>query len=70
MATYFCSLVLIYALPMVIHLAATGFPGWQIESRLSPRGRFALETFAAALLLLGIVTIRSIATSDFIYFQF
>ena len=70
MAAYFCILVLIYALPMIIHLLATGIPGWQIETRLSERGRFVLETFAAALLLLGIVTLRSIATSDFIYFQF
>jgi D-alanyl-lipoteichoic acid acyltransferase DltB (MBOAT superfamily) len=70
MAAYFCILVLIYALPMIIHLLATGIPGWQIETRLSERGRFMLETFAAALLLLGIVTLRSIATSDFIYFQF
>jgi hypothetical protein len=29
-----------------------------------------LETAVAVLLLLGIVTIRSVATSDFIYFQF
>ena len=70
MATYFCILVLIYAIPMIIHLLATGIPGWQIETRLSARGRFVMETSTAVLLLLGIVTVRSIATSDFIYFQF
>ena len=70
MATYFCVLVLIYSLPMTIHLLVTGIPSWQIETRLSARGRFVTETVAAALLLLGIVAFRSIATSDFIYFQF
>ncbi len=70
MAAYFCILVLIYASPMIIHLVTTGLPGWEIESRLSPRGLFLMETSAAVLLFLGIVTVRSIATSDFIYFQF
>ena len=70
MAAYFCVLVLIYSLPMVIHLLATGIPSWRIEARLSVRSRFLVETAAAVLLFLGIVTIRSIATSDFIYFQF
>lgn len=70
MAAYFCILVLIYASPMIIHLVTTGLPGWEIESRLSPRGLFVMETSAAVLLFLGIVTVRSIATSDFIYFQF
>jgi len=70
MGAYFCILVLLYALPMVIHLVATGIPSCRIHDRLSGRGRFLVETAAAVLLLLGIVTIRSIATSDFIYFQF
>ena len=70
MAIYFVVLVFIYTLPLVIHMLATGVPGWRIERRLSERGRFALETAVAVLLLLGIVTIRSVATSDFIYFQF
>ncbi|CAN5599058.1 MBOAT family protein [soil metagenome] len=70
MAIYFVALVFIYALPLVVHMLATGLPQWQIEPRLTPRGRFILETAVAVLLLLGIVTIRSVATSDFIYFQF
>ena len=69
-AIYFVVLVLIYALPLGIHMLATGLPRWQIESRLSNHGRFALETGVAVLLLPGIVTIRRVATSDFIYFQF
>ena len=67
-AIYFVALVLIYALPLVIHMLATGLPGWRLD--LSDRRRFVMETAVAVLLLLGIVTIRSVATSDFIYFQF
>ena len=67
---YFVVLVLIYALPLVIQMLATGLPGWRFEPRLTRRGRFILETAIAVLLLFGIVTIRSVATSDFIYFQF
>ena len=67
-AIYFVVLVLIYALPLVIHMLATGLPGWRLD--LSDRRRFVMETAVAVLLLLGIVTIRSVATSDFIYFQF
>ncbi len=69
-AIYFVVLVLIYAIPLVIHMLATGLPGWRFEPRLTERGRFILETSIAVLLLFGIVTIRSVATSDFIYFQF
>ncbi|MEO5753190.1 MAG: MBOAT family O-acyltransferase, partial [Chthoniobacterales bacterium] len=67
---YFVVLVLLYALPLVIHMLATGLPNWQIGTRLSKRGRFVMEAAVAVVLLLGIVTIRSVATSDFIYFQF
>jgi alginate O-acetyltransferase complex protein AlgI len=70
MAAYFVVLVLIYALPLIIHMLATGIPGWRIQPRLSERSQFIMETGIAVLLLLGIVTIRSVATSDFIYFQF
>ncbi|MBA3608613.1 MAG: hypothetical protein H0W43_08945 [Chthoniobacterales bacterium] len=70
MAIYFVALVFIYALPLVIHMLTTGIDGWRIEARLTNRGQFILETGIAVLLLLGIVTIRSVATSDFIYFQF
>ena len=70
MAIYFVALVFTYAIPLVIHMLATGIPGWRIEPRLSNRSQFILETAVAVLLLLGIVTIRSVATSDFIYFQF
>jgi D-alanyl-lipoteichoic acid acyltransferase DltB (MBOAT superfamily) len=69
-AIYFVVLVLIYALPLVIHMWATEFPRWRILSRLPDRGRFALEIAVAVLLLLGIVACRSVTTSDFIYFQF
>ena len=67
---YFVTLVLIYALPLVIHMLATGLPRWRLDLRLSDRGKFVLETAIAVVLVLGIVTIRSVATSDFIYFQF
>ncbi len=69
-ALYFVVLVLIYALPLIIHMLAIGLPHWQIDRHVSPRRRFILETAVAVLLLFGIVTIRSVATSDFIYFQF
>jgi D-alanyl-lipoteichoic acid acyltransferase DltB (MBOAT superfamily) len=69
-AIYFVVLVLFYALPLVVHMLATGLPGWRFELRLTERGRFILEATIAVLLLFGIVTIRSVATSDFIYFQF
>jgi len=61
---------LIYALPLVIHMLANGLPRWRLDLRLSDRGQFVLETAIAVVLVLGIVTIRSVATSDFIYFQF
>jgi alginate O-acetyltransferase complex protein AlgI len=67
---YFVVLVLIYALPLVVHMLTTGIDGWRVEARLSNRSQFILETGIAVLLLFGIVTIRSVATSDFIYFQF
>jgi D-alanyl-lipoteichoic acid acyltransferase DltB (MBOAT superfamily) len=70
MAIYFVALVLIYTLPLIIHMLATGLPRGRLDARLSDRGRFVLETATAVVLLLGIVTIRSVATSDFIYFQF
>ncbi len=70
MAIYFVALVFIYSLPLVVHMLATGLPGWQFEARLSERARFMWETAIAVLLLFGIVTIRAVATSDFIYFQF
>ena len=69
-AIYFVVLLLIYTLPLIVHMLATGLPRWRLEARLSDRGRFILETVVAVVLLLGIVTIRSVATSDFIYFQF
>lgn len=70
MAAYFLMLVLIYALPLVVHMLATGPPQWRILPRLSENGQCALETVVAILLFLDIVTIRSIAMSDFIYFKF
>ena len=70
MGIYFVVLVSIYTLPLAVHMVTTGIAGWRIEPRLSDRGRFALETAVGVLLLLGIVTLRSVATSDFIYFQF
>src|SRR5262249_11926186 len=62
--------VLIYALPLVIQMLATGLPRWRFEPRLTKRGRFIFETAVSALLLFCIVTIRCVATSHFIYFQF
>lgn len=70
MGIYFVVLVSIYSIPLVIHMLATGIPRWRIEPRLSDRGQFILETAIAVALFFGIVTIRSVATSDFIYFQF
>ena len=55
-------------MPLVIHLLATGLSGWRLD--LPDCGRFVMETAVAVLLLLGIVTVRSGVTSDFIYFQF
>lgn len=70
MGIYFVTLVFIYTLPLTIHMLASGLPYSQIQSQLPGRSRFVVETAVAVLLLLGIVTMRSVATSDFIYFQF
>ena len=68
---YFAVLVLLYSMPLVIHLLLTGLaPGRKMISRLSTNGRFAAEVAVATLLLFGIIAIRSVASSDFIYFQF
>jgi hypothetical protein len=71
MGLYFALMVCIYSLPLAIHLFFTGiFPRWNPEFELPERGRFALETVLGIVLFMGILTLRSLTTSDFIYFQF
>ena len=68
---YLAALVLCYTLPLVIHLIATGNRRSRISATAwSENTRWAWQCFVATLLFLGILTLRSVVTSDFIYFQF
>ncbi len=70
-ARYLVALVMFYTLPLTVHLICTGLrPDWELTARWPVMLRFAAQIAICALLLLGIVTARSVATSDFIYFQF
>ena len=56
---------------LVIQMLATGVsPRWQTEIRLPENGQFIFETAVSILLFMGILMVRSLATSDFVYFQF
>ncbi len=71
MGIYFGELVGIYSLPLAIHMLCTGvFPRWNVEFELPERARFVFETAIGVILFMGILTLRSLTTSDFIYFQF
>ena len=67
-AAYLAALTLFYALPLVVQTALTARGGfaWPRSAGLS----FALEVSVGTGLLLGIVAVRSVASADFIYFQF
>jgi hypothetical protein len=68
---YFTELVCIYSLPLAIHMLCTGvFPRWNLKLELPERIRFIFETAVGVVLFMGILTLRSLTTSDFIYFQF
>ena len=68
---YFGFLVCIYSLPLAIHLFFSGvFPRWNFELQLPERSRFIFETTVGIALFMGILTLRSLTTADFIYFQF
>ena len=55
----------------MIHMVLSGMlPRWQIEIRLRENRQFVLETAIGILLFMGILMVRSLATADFIYFQF
>ncbi len=70
-ARYLIALVTLYALPLTLHMIVTGLVRTrEITARLPEMVGFAVQVSVCALLLLGIVTARSVATSDFIYFQF
>ena len=71
MGIYFVALVLIYTSPLFIHMLVTtrSAPARWINF-LSAERRFVLDAAVAAMLIFGILTVRSVATSDFIYFQF
>ncbi|HEY2713694.1 MAG TPA: MBOAT family O-acyltransferase [Chthoniobacterales bacterium] len=71
MGIYFGELVCIYSLPLAIHMLCSGvFPRWNLEFELPARARFVFETAMGVILFMGILTLRSLTTSDFIYFQF
>jgi hypothetical protein len=46
------------------------FPRWNLEFDLPERARFIFETAMGVTLFMGILMLRSLTTSDFIYFQF
>jgi alginate O-acetyltransferase complex protein AlgI len=69
--TYLAVLSLFYALPLVFHLWATSdFVRRRFSGEWSPNVRLLGQAAVAALLLFGIIVVRSVTTSDFIYFQF
>ena len=71
MGIYFAELVCLYSLPLVIHMLFTAIlPRWKFDLRMSGSAGFALETVIGIVLLMGIVALRSLTTSEFIYFQF
>jgi D-alanyl-lipoteichoic acid acyltransferase DltB (MBOAT superfamily) len=71
MGIYFVELVCIYSLPLAIHALCTGiFPQWNMEFELPDGARLVFETAIGVILFMGILTLRSLTTSDFIYFQF
>ncbi len=68
---YLAALSLFYALPLVVHLLLTSdFVRRRFAGELSANTTLLVESGVGALLLCGIVMARSVATSDFIYFQF
>lgn len=71
MGFYFAEMVCLYSLPLVIHVLFTGIlPRWKFDLRLPQPAQFALETGVGIALFMGILTLRSLTTSEFIYFQF
>jgi D-alanyl-lipoteichoic acid acyltransferase DltB (MBOAT superfamily) len=71
MGLYFAELVALYSLPLAIHMFFKGIlPRWKIDLRLPGPAQFALETALGIVLFMGILTLRSLTTSEFIYFQF
>jgi alginate O-acetyltransferase complex protein AlgI len=67
---YLATLVIVYASPLFIHLAATSDFARQRLAITWPSLGLVGEAGVAAVLLFGIVFARSVTTSDFIYFQF
>lgn len=71
MGLYFVELVCLYSLPLALHMLFTGvFPRWNLELRLPARTRLVFQAAIGIALFMGILTLRSLTTSDFIYFQF
>jgi D-alanyl-lipoteichoic acid acyltransferase DltB (MBOAT superfamily) len=71
MGLYFGILVCLYSVPLAIHMLFSGiFPRWNLEFDLPERSRFIFDTVMGVALFMGILTLRSLTTSDFIYFQF
>jgi hypothetical protein len=46
------------------------FPRWNLRFDLPEPRRFIFDTAIGVALFMGILTLRSLTTSDFIYFQF
>jgi alginate O-acetyltransferase complex protein AlgI len=71
MGIYFTEMVMVYSLPLAVHLVATALlPHWGFRIQLPENAKFGLQTALGILLFMGILMVRSLATSDFIYFQF
>jgi alginate O-acetyltransferase complex protein AlgI len=69
---YLAVLVLLYSIPLMIHLIATVLVLPRVRARIAlpELAAFAVQTATAVVLLFGIIIARSVVTSDFIYFQF
>lgn len=69
---YLAVLVLLYSIPLMIHLITTVLVLPRVRARIAlpELAAFAVQTATAIFLLFGIIAARSVVTSDFIYFQF
>jgi D-alanyl-lipoteichoic acid acyltransferase DltB (MBOAT superfamily) len=69
-ALYLVLLTLVYSAPIWLHAAWTEWAPSRLQPGERPALRLASRVAGAALLLLGILVMRSTTSSDFIYFQF
>ena len=69
--SFLAVLAALYALPLCLHLLMTCWLADRMRvGHWPPNVKLLGEAFIGALLLFGIIAVRSVTTSEFIYFQF